>query len=1476
MTSTGVTCFGESDGSAASVVSGGTLPYTYLWSNGDTNASATGLTAGNYDLTVSDANGCALTGTTTISEPNQLLASISASASASCNGASDGTATVSVSGGTTAYSYLWDSGAMTATASNLTAGLHVVTVTDSNACTTTASISISEPTPLSASNIIVAPITCFGAADGGATSTPIGGTAPYTYVWSGGLTGASITGLSAGNYTLTVTDANGCSATGATSLTASSALTASVTGIAAASCAGDLNGAATIVATGGTSAYTYLWDNGETTPTVTNLAGGMHTATVTDLNGCTTTVQTNISEPQALATPSVISTPVSCFGGSDGSLAAALSGGTPPYSYTWNGGSTTATLTGLSAGTYDLTVTDDNGCTILATAMVTEPSQLVGNISGVSAVSCNGGSSGSATVVATGGTSPYAFAWDNGENSATATQLDADNHIVTITDTNGCTTTSSVTITEPNALAIAAINATAVSCAGGSDGSLTGNITGGTAPYSFAWDNGMTTATISGLSAGTYILSVSDANGCTNTSTANILEPTALVASIASSTAASCNGFSDGTATVTTTGGTMPYAYNWSNGESGATASNLPATTNTVTVTDGNACTTVLQVTISEPTALALSSVTASPTSCFGLSDGAVQAVAAGGTAPYTYNWGAAGNGNTISGLPAGNYPVTVTDDNGCIAMGMATVTEPMLLVATISNNNGASCNGVVDGTATITATGGTAPYTYNWDNGEVTATATALSATIHTATITDNNGCTTTLQTTITEPAVLGLSALIATDVSCFGDADGTLTATASGGTGPYVFAWSNGMVGAALTGLTTGTYVVTVSDANGCAFVSNETIGTPAPFSIAVLSQDSVSCAGGIDGSAAISVSGGSAPYSYLWDNGAITANPTNLPAGVNTVTATDANNCTAVFTVVIDAPNALDLGGTAITDASCNGESDGSIAANPIGGTAPYSYAWSTGEMTATITGLSAGSYTLTLTDANACSLIESFLVQEPGVMAGIVSVLNNASCTGAADGQAQVLLTGGTMPYTYAWDTGESTPIATQLSAGIHTVTVTGANACSWSGSVTISDPLPLGIVGAIQTDSVSCFGLTDGLATVNVSGGTAPYSYTWDGTTTTSQNFLSGLSGGWHNVVVSDANNCSLGSQSFFIGAPDALALSVVADNLSCSGGMNGMANALVSGGTEDYAYAWSNGETTNPATGFVSGNHSVTVTDAKGCAIVETFSMSEPTSLFTIYGKEDNVCFGDEGGVIRVDSTFGGVEPYVYSLNGGSFTPSTLFDGLAAGTYTLTTQDMNGCEFTQSITLTSESQLTLDLGPDVFVELGENGEIQATTNATGPLTWEWSPPLYLACENGDSTLQCTDLTIVQPLENITYTVTLTDGLGCTVQDQLSVVVGKDRNIYIPNAFTPNGDNINDVLMIFSDNAVGVVRTFKFFDRWGELLWEADNFQPNDPMFGWDGTFKGQPMNPGVFVYFAEIEFLDGQVQIYKGDVTLIR
>uniref|UniRef100_UPI003A8DE63C T9SS type A sorting domain-containing protein n=1 Tax=Flavobacterium sp. TaxID=239 RepID=UPI003A8DE63C len=466
------------------------------------------------------------------------------------------------------------------------------------------------------------------------------------------------------------------------------------------------------------------------------LTAGTYDVTVTDANGCTATASATINEPTALIA-SAVTTAVSCNGGSNGTVDLTVTGGTAPYTYVWSNTATTEDMVGLTAGTYDVTVTDANGCTATASATVNEPTVLMASAVTTN-VSCNGGSNGTVDLTVTGGTAPYTYVWSNTATTEDMTGLTAGSYNVTVTDANGCTTTASATVTEPTILMASAVT-TNVSCNGGSNGTADLTVTGGTAPYTFAWSNTATTEDMVGLTAGTYDVTVTDANGCTATASATVTEPTALMAS-AVTTAVSCNGGSNGTVDLTVTGGTAPYTYVWSNTAITEDMVGLTAGTYDVTVTDANGCTATASATVTEPTALMASALTTA-VSCNGGSNGTVDLTVTGGTAPYTYVWSNTATTEDLTGLAAGTYDVTVTDANGCTATASATVTEPTALAVTFTTDN-VSCPGGNDGTATVTVTGGIAPYTYVWSNNATTASITGVTDGTYNVTVTDSNGC--------------------------------------------------------------------------------------------------------------------------------------------------------------------------------------------------------------------------------------------------------------------------------------------------------------------------------------------------------------------------------------------------------------------------------------------------------------------------------------------------------------------------------------------------------------------------------------------------------------------------------------------------------------------------------------------------------------------------------------------------------------
>ncbi|MBK9543807.1 MAG: hypothetical protein IPO49_16110 [Bacteroidetes bacterium] len=1190
-----VSCNGGTDGAADVTASGGTAPYTGT-------GSFTGLAAGTYTYNVSDANGCTATCSVTITEPAALVATCSVTANVSCNGGSDGAADVTASGGTAPYT---GTGSFT----GLAAGSYTYNISDANGCTTSCSVTITEPTVLLASCTFVSDVTCNGGSDGTASVSVSGGTAPYSGV---GL----VIGLPAGNQTLTVTDANGCTSTCTVVISEPTALVATCSVVANVSCNGGTNGAADVTASGGTAPYTG-------TGSFTGLAAGSYTYNISDANGCTASCSVTITEPAALvATCSVVAN-VSCNGGTDGAADVTASGGTAPYTGT-------GSFTGLAAGTYTYNVSDASGCTASCSVTITEPAALVATCSVVSHVSCNGGTDGAADVTASGGTAPYT-------GTGSFTGLAAGTYTYNVSDANGCTASCSVTITEPAALVATCSVVSNVSCNGGTDGAADVTASGGTAPYTG-------TGSFTGLAAGTYTYNVSDANGCTASCSVTITEPAALVATCSVTANVSCNGGTDGAADVTASGGTAPYTGTGS-------FTGLAAGTYTYNVSDANGCTASCSVTITEPAALVATCSVVSNVTCNGGSDGSADVTASGGTAPYT------GTGS-FTGLTAGTYTYNVSDANGCTATCSVTITEPAALVATCSVTANVSCNGGSDGSADVTASGGTAPYTG-------TGSFTGLAAGTYTYNVSDANGCTASCSVTITEPAALVATCSVTANVSCNGGSDGSADVTASGGTAPYTGTGS-------FTGLAAGTYTYNVSDANGCTASCSVTITEPAALVAACSVTANVSCNGGSDGSANVTASGGTAPYTG-------TGSFTGLAAGTYTYNVSDANGCTASCSVTITEPAALVATCSVVSNVSCNGGTDGAADVTASGGTAPY-----TG--TGPFTGLAAGTYTYNVSDANGCTASCSVTITEPAALVATCSVVSNVSCNGGTDGAADVTASGGTAPYT-------GTGSFTSLAAGTYTYNVSDANGCTASCSVTITEPAAL-VATCSVVSNVSCNGGTDGAADVTASGGTAPYTGTGS---------FTGLAAGTYTYNVSDANGCTA-SCSVTITEPAALvATCSVVSNVTCNGGSDGSADVTASGGTAPYTG-------TGSFTGLAAGTYTYNVSDANGCTASCSVTITEPAALVATCSVVSNVtCNGGSDGSADVTAS-GGTAPYTGT---GSFT------GLAAGTYTYNVSDANGCTASCSVTITEPAALVANCSVTANVSCNGGTDGAADVTASG-------------------------------------------------------------------------------------------------------------------------------------------------------------
>lgn len=581
---------------------------------------------------------------------------------------------------------------------------------------------------------------------------------------------------------------------------------------------------------------------------------------------------------------------------------------------------------------------------------------------------------------------------------------------------------------------------TNVSCAGGNNGSATLGTTGGNAPYTYLWQPGnLSGATRNNLTAGTYNITTTDNNGCTGTSSVTISAPAALAAN-ATSTNATCT--SGGSASVNVSGGTPNYTYTWSNGATTASISNLQAGSYSVTVRDANNCTITASATVSSTGGPIITLDTQNNISCFGNKNGSINISVSGGSTPYIYNWSNNATTEDINNLSPGTFTVTVTDNSNCTNSFSATITEPdsISIVATITN---ASC-GTPDGGIELVVNGGTAPYTFNWSNSSTSQNILNVSAGEYNVTVTDDNGCIKTAQFTIVAPGNLELT-LTATDASCVGVNNGSVSSTLIGGVAPFNYTWSNGLTSTAITSVATGIYTLTVTDADQCSVTATATVGTNISLILGT-NITGIQCEYDTVGGIKLIINGGTAPYTAVWSNNETGLTITGLSAGNYSTTVTDANGCLVDTTVALTSISGLNITASASNLSCFNTNGTGVVAVNIIGNETPYNILWSTGDTTLTVDKLLPNIYTVTVTDGLGCIDVDTALVTLASIAIEQKIVIPPV-CDTTFDGSISIFLENGNDNFSFIWNNGQDSSLVTNINAGFYTTTITdNANNC----------------------------------------------------------------------------------------------------------------------------------------------------------------------------------------------------------------------------------------------------------------------------------------------------------------------------------------------------------------------------------------------------------------------------------------------
>ncbi|MFN0213677.1 MAG: FG-GAP-like repeat-containing protein [Saprospiraceae bacterium] len=1141
----------------------------------------------------------------------------------------------------------------------------------------------------------------------------------------------------------------------------------------------------------------YQWSSGNTGTSISSLTDGVFSVTVTDAKSCVSTDSIRVNAGGNLQVSAFVAAPILCFGQS-GTLNVNLLTGNPPYNFLWSDGSQNPDLPNALAGDYSVTVTDADNCADTIQISISQPDPLIST--GFStAPSCPGLATGEATFLgAAQATPPYTLLWSNSATTPYLAGLSAGNYQITITDANACTVVDNVQVLEhlPPSLATTEIN---VSCFGANDGSILVNVVSGTPGFGYLWSNNATSSQIQGLQPGNYALTVTYANEtCAQTFDYQIEEPLQIGLS-ATAGPAICNGGLGGNIDLTVQNGVAPLAYLWSNGASSEDLSDVSAGAYQVTVTDAGSCTQILTQTVGGLPAINVNATTLSPL-CAGGTDGNIQVLSSGGTGSFQFFWSNGSNGPQLNDLNAGTYTVTVTDAGACTAVMVIELTEPSALE-----------------------------------------------------------------------------SAGLAAEQACPAEANGTASFLGgSQGTPPYDLLWSTNDIGPSLSGLPAGNYQLTLSDAHGCSLVESVQV---TEYLIPVVQPDllDASCFGSNDGSIFVTLTGGSPGFGYVWSNQATSANIDGLSAGNYSLTLTYADGfCTQIFDYQITEPSALLLLDTLVTAVKCFGENNGAIDLSALGGVAPYQYHWTGNQSTEDLTDLLAGNYSLTLTDKNGCTLHAQFTVPQPAAL--IQTAIVSADTCQSSTGSIEVNNSGGIQPYLYAWSNAASTSSVQDLQAGNYVVTVSDANACSklWFYQVPQHGLIP---VLSTFTDTLTCAQTT---VNVGVLANQNNLQYGWVGpggqlpdlSTNSVQN------PGNYQVTATNAFGCQSVAQLqvFQDIEPPIAEAGPPSMDVSCDE-TTALLNAAGSSQGNGFLNRWTG--LTNSAGAldtlsillpiFESGLYVHSVLNLEnGCTAQDSILVHWDAPIEAVVFVDSIRCFGDRNGRIDLLNVTGGNPPFLHSLGNLPFTTEHSFSGLAPGDYLLRIRDNFGCSWKRSVVLTEPEAISVELSAsDTVLYLGQSVQLNALPmpNGLNLVEIDWEPASFMYAP---MSLQQR----LKPEMHTEFLVNITDEHGCVAEDRLWVSV-YNHQIYVPNIILP-GSETNSWFTVFAGDGVPLVRFLRVFDRWGEQVFERLSFLPNDPNLGWDGSYRGQPMNPGVFAWYAEVLLFDGRVVFLKGDVTVAR
>jgi gliding motility-associated-like protein len=1474
--------------------------FDYNWSNGDTSQIVNIDIEGSIGLTITDTNGCI--GETSVDlienpNPNPTITG----STTFCIGNST---IIDAGGGYDLYE--WSNGTFDQSLQVTAEGNYSVTVTDTNGCTgvtqtfVTESLSL-EPVIIGDANICE-----------GETSTLDAGAGFATYLWSNGEITQTIIADSTNNYTVTVSDSQGCTGENTFSLIINQNPTATISGIEVL-CEGEIS---TLDA--GTGFSTYLWSNGENTQTIDVDSSDVFAVTVTDSNGCSDETQINITvNPNP--TPTISGQSSFCEGNN-----ATLDAGIGYDTYLWSTGDTTQTITVVDGNLYSVTVTTPEGCTGETSLDVIENSSLTPVILG-DLNFCDGDNS-----ILDAGSGYQTYEWSNGEITQTITVTQNGNYEVLVTDSDGCSGTANVNVsTFQNPSPIIAGSTTF--CTGSSTTLDAGNYS------TYLWSNGDTTQTIVVDVPNTYTVDVTDQNGCAGTASIVVTESSSL-SPVISGFPAFCTG-----ETTILNAGAGFTTYLWSDGTTNQTLEVGTANDYSVTVSDASGCTGEATISIIEnmpPVAELVTGPILCNTDAGGSITNLYDLIISGdntGTWTDTDNSGALGlfDNLNFNGIPPGDYTFTYTT-NSAIApcqeasypvvvtiLDCACPSVSFNAVDPLCNSNGTLDLSTIINTSEvgtwtiISAPVGTSPASVNGQIFDaISADAGGYDLQFE-LTNTPPPGCDELFNVSVSvENEVFAGTAAMPMDF-CADEVqivplndllngeepNGVWTETSGVSSQNGAFDPATGSFN--MTGQNSGIYTFeyTISPGGACPDDSETVtvIVNEVPTAVAG-STIELNCLNPTLSLNAFGSSNGP-DFDIQWSGGVVldgnenTISPTVNQAGIYTLTITNTQTgCIATDQVQVtqsdDVPNSFAGNDDELT---CIETEVTLVAGGNIGN--GFEILWQGPAITSAnmndlnpVVNLS-GEYILIITNTdNGCvSSPDTVIIIDNNVDPEVVietplsidcnnpevAIIGNASISGA----------------TLEWfsgniSIGNGSAINGIDAPGFYTLVATdNQTGCTGSETIEVFQDINPPLADAGSPQLINCY---DPEVTLDGSGSEngTEFSYTWSGPGVTgiptNVDVTVNQAGEYTLSVYNNINGCeSFSTVLVEENTTPPIAVILQPDQFDCTINEVTLDGSGSSSGA-NFNYTW-----LDEQGGFISndinidvqsiGSYFLTVQDTdNGCetttSIIVSEDMDVPNSVAFQINNPD--CFGDNDGNISVTEVFGGMPPYVFSINDQPFSTNAFYTGLTPGVYDISLQDANGCEWDTTINILEPAEVNINLGIDLQLEMGDSAIVKAQINIPNENidTIIWSPASLINC--GDP--ECLEIGF-SSFYSQNLTATLVDIYGCTDEDDISVFIDRDRRVFIPNAFSPNGDGNNDLFMIFGDDKHVInINKFIVFNRWGEVVYQGLNFKPNDPDFGWDGTLRGEVMNPAVFVYLAEIEFLDGEVVLYKGDVTLVR